>query len=164
MRHALHVGLHVVAYAPVVAADGSHGSHYRGVGIAGQAFLACCVPLEDAVGGDFSVEDLWQFAHFYVLVVGYEATLVAVAATLCGKGHHVAALQAERADAVVQFLVGQGHHVAPVVLQSEVVARLAPEVLFAVDGQRLVGTGVGQNHTAARAIESHLAVHAVVCY
>ena len=160
--HALHVGVHVLARVPAVAADDVQRVAGRAVGGAGQALLAGGVPLEDAVGGDLLVQYLRQRGHLQIFIVGNEAALVAIAALLRGEGHHVAALQPERAHAVVQLLVGHGHHVAAVVLQSEVVGRLALEVLLAIHREGFCRRGIGQDHCAARAVEAHLAVLVVL--
>ena len=161
MGHALCVGPYVMTLIPAIAADDPEGLQRVGIGAAGQSCLSCGVPLEDAVGRDLAVEDLRQGGHLQVGIVGNEAALVAVAAFLRGEGHHVAALQAEGAYAVVQLLVGKGHHVAAGVLQSEVAALLALEVLFTIDGEGLVGGGVGEDDTAVGAVEAHLTVHVV---
>ena len=150
MCHALLVGQHAAACAPGVGA----GDVQRAAGIvvaccSSQLGLAGIVPLEHAVARDAAVEDGRQRGHLQVLVGGDEASAVAASSLPEREGHHVAALQAEGAYAVVELLVREGVHVSACVLQSEVTARLSFEVLFGVDGEGLEVLGIGQDDRAA---------------
>ena len=116
VSHALHIGIHVVTYIPAVAADYVEGIAGLAAGIAGQTFLAGCVPFEDAIACNLLVQDLRQRGHLQVGIVGNETPLVAITALACGKSDHIATLQFKGADAVVQLLVGERYHIAPIVL------------------------------------------------
>ena len=133
----LHVGRHVGGRAPSVGAgDVEGGAGVEVVSGSCQLRLARIVPLEDAVGGNLLVEYWREGRHLEVLVGSNEATAVAASVGPCGEGHHIAALQLERADAVVQFCCGQRIHEAARVLRAESVARLASVLLFRIDGKR----------------------------
>ena len=158
MCHAFLVGEHAAARAPGVGAG--HVQCSACVVVASrrcQLWLAGVVPLEDAVAGDAAVHDGGQGGHLQVFVGGDEAAAVATALGAQGEGHHVAALQSERADAVVQLLVGEGVHESTAALQTVVAALLALEVRLAIHGEGFCGVAVGQDD-AATVVELHLAV------
>ena len=161
MRHALHVGQHVATHAPAVGAGDIQcraGSSVAGSSC--QLLFACVIPLENTVGGNLLVHLGWQRSHLQVGVGSNETTAVAVASRAQGEGHHVATLQLERPDFVVQLGGGEGVHEAVAVFQSEAVDRRSREVLAIIDRQWLHAVAVGQND-AAPVIELHLAVLAV---
>ena len=146
-----------IALAPVVAPGDVEGVDDFFAGIAGNALLLIVVPLEHAVGRDALVHLLGQRGELEVCLVGDEATAVAASAGIVGEGHHVAPLELETADAVVELGRGEGVHVTVRVLEAEVVDRLAAEVGFGVYGEGLEVLAVGHDD-GARGIHLHLAV------
>ncbi len=160
--YALHIGSHLVSLVPVIATDNIQFVAGCSVGAAGQTFLSCCVPFEDTVAGNLAVKNLGQGSKLHIGTIGNEAALIAITALARSESHHIAALQSEGADAVVQFLIRQSHHIATIVLQSEVAALVTLEILLAIDGERFVIPGIRQNHRTVGAIETHLTVHVVL--
>ena len=160
MRHAFDIRLQAVSLpAPpfVCSGDIKCSTDCFVVSSVRYAFLACVEPLEDAIRRNLLIHYVWQAGHFQVLVSGNEATAVAVAAGADGEGNHIAALQLEGADAVVQLRIGQRVHETVGVLGAEIADRLAAEIPFRIDGQRTEITGVGHNN-GALVIHLNLAV------
>ncbi len=158
--HALGVGQTALARPEAVARRDVQRRHGLGPRVVGQGGLARVIPFEDAVARYAAVHDGRQLGHLQVAVGGNEAAAVAPALLQQRERDHVATLQAEGADAVVQLLVREGVHEAAAALQPEVAALLALEVLLAEDGERLCGVAVGQDD-AATVVELHLAVGVV---
>ena len=76
------------------------------------------------------VEHGGEGGHFEVFGVGDEAAAVTPSTAADGEGDHVASFELEAAYAVVELGGTQRVHVTAGVLQSEVIDRLAAEVLF----------------------------------
>ena len=113
VRHVLNVGRHVAGCAPGVGAGDVQGRTGILVAACGsQLRLAGIVPAEDAVGGYLAVEHSRQRGHFQVGIGCDEAAAVAPSGSSRGEGDHVAALELEGTDAVVQLPFGEGVHVA----------------------------------------------------
>ena len=151
-----------MSLVPVIATDNIQFVTGCSIGAAGQTFLSCCVPFEDTVAGNLAVKNLGQGSKLHIGTIGNEAALIAITALARSESHHIASLQSEGADAVVQFLIRQSHHIASVVLQSEVAALVTLEILLTKDGERFIVSGVRQNHGATGAIEANLTVHIVL--
>ena len=94
------------------------------------------MPAEQAVRRDAIRQDARQRGHLQVFFVGYEATAVAATLRTNGKCHHVAALQLEAPDAVIELRGFQRLHVTAAAVEVEVAARLSLEVVLGVDRQR----------------------------
>ena len=92
--------------------------------------LSRVVPLEDAIRRNLAVEFGRQFGHLQVGIVGNEAATVAIAFGTQREGYHIAALQLERANLVVQLLIRQRVHKSAAVLQPEVIHGRTAEILF----------------------------------
>ena len=158
--HALAVDATVLTQAERVAALHVQCIASSLTGVVGQACLRGIVPFEQTVAADESVEDERQCGHLTVGIGSNEATAVAATVGKGGEGDHIATLELEGADAVVQLLGSKGVHESAVVPEIEVAARLTGIVLLAVNGKGLDVLVVGQ-HDGASVVELHLTVGAV---
>ena len=122
MGHALGIGSAVLAQSEGVARGHVERRDCGGPRVVGHSGLSRVVPLEDAIRRDTAVEDGRQFLHLQVLVGCNEATAVAPSGGFVGKGHHIATLQFEGADAVVQRTVVQRLHESALMARSVGVA------------------------------------------
>ena len=143
----------LVALSPVVAPAGIQRRIGFCSAVGGQTALVHVPPLEDAVGRNLAVEHVGQGGNLEILLVGDEAARIAPAALADGKGHHVAALELEGADLVVEAGGGERLHVAAAVALGVVAVALALEVGLRVARQRLVAVcaaevGVGEDNRA----------------
>ena len=156
MHDALGIGQHVVSHAPAIS-PGCIVSVVEHVGTCvGNTLLAGVLPLEETVGGNAAVQNGRQLGKLQVLGVGNEATAVAPAQFSNGESHHVATLQLEALDAVLQLCVAEVLHEAARVSEVEVVGRLSLEVRFGVDGE-CPGCSVRQNQCTL-IVDANLAV------
>ena len=155
LRHIVVVGLLVVGGVPLVKPGDAHQAH-RGECASGVAFLARPPPAEDADETDAAAHVLGQ-GDGDVAVVGDEAVAVARAVGMVGHRHHVAALECETLDGVVEVAqaVVIGAHLVKAV-------GLAAQVDVGIYGEGMAGDGVGE-YDGAVAVGLHSAVDAVDC-
>ena len=126
--HTFRVGSPVLAQTEGIATGHVEFVAWILTGVVGQTCLAVVVPFENTVRRDAAGQHIRQLRYLKVAVGGDEATAVTTAPSQSGKSHHVAALQLETADAVVEFVIAEGVHETATVLQSEVVGGTARKI------------------------------------
>ena len=156
MRHTLSIGQQTLTSSPRVRPCGIEHSGEISSHVVGHTLLAGILPAEQAVRRDAIRQNAGQRGHLQVCFVGNEATAVAATLRTDGESHHVAALQLEAPDAVIELRGFQRLHVTAAAVEVEIAARLSLEVILGVDGQRSC-CAVGQDERTL-IVDSNLAV------
>lgn len=124
------------------------------------ASFRCIPPLEDTIAGDGTLEGIGHDGYLQVLQVGNETATVPPSSRTDCKGDHIATLEFEGLDTVVELGIGKGLHETAIMSLGVSIIAVTLIVLVCVTGQGLITTAIGEDNGSA-VEHPHLAVGVV---